>query len=239
MHRESYDLTKTPSEASKDFAHLLGSLATPVGVLEEKERARAEQMLHELPAAFQKAISVEGEPEREGILSGIRDHLTELERLLAGQKMMFQASALAMRVAARHLTANLTAVFEELLDICDSVNSLIEGDSMRQMGIKPRPKAPSKAKKAPKTYAKAQDEILDALKKKGWTVVAHLKVPHATAPDGEFRFWFKPQAIYASTGITVKNFGDARSVFARDYRFGDIGEFVSGLEKYAERHSAA
>ncbi len=72
---------------------------------------------------------------------------------------------------------------------------------------------------------------------KGWAVKAHLKTPHATNPEGTFRFWFKPQAIYYSKGGNVNDFGDARSMFAADYRTVETEAFVNGLLAYSKKHT--
>lgn len=58
------------------------------------------------------------------------------------------------------------------------------------------------------TFKAAQTMHLTALAALGWTVAANLKVPHATRADG-LRLWFKPQAIYVSTG---RDLGAARSL---------------------------
>lgn len=58
------------------------------------------------------------------------------------------------------------------------------------------------------TFKAAQGIHLANLATLGWVVSPALKVPHATRADG-LRLWFKPQAIYASTGT---NLGDARSL---------------------------
>jgi hypothetical protein len=58
------------------------------------------------------------------------------------------------------------------------------------------------------TFAQARACHLAGLAALGWTVAAHLKVPHATRRDG-LRLWFRPQAVYAGLGT---DFGAARSV---------------------------
>lgn len=50
------------------------------------------------------------------------------------------------------------------------------------------------------TFAQARGVLLAHLKTKGWAVSEHLKVPHATSPDGRVRLWFKPQAVWVSVG---------------------------------------
>jgi hypothetical protein len=61
-----------------------------------------------------------------------------------------------------------------------------------------------------KTYSQAHKDLLNYLEKQGWSVSKGLKIPHATSPDGELRLWFKPQAIYDSSG-SPHTFGRARS----------------------------
>ncbi len=85
-------------------------------------------------------------------------------------------------------------------------------------------------KRPPKTYAQAQAEVLTLLTKKGWTVQQGLKIPHATAPNKQFRLWFKPQAIYFSEGLSLKNFSDARSAWVPDYRHMSAEDIVQKLE---------
>ena len=60
-----------------------------------------------------------------------------------------------------------------------------------------------------KTFKQATTDHLATLATLGWAVKAGLKIPHATAPDGQTRLWFKPQAVYASRG---SDFGAARSL---------------------------
>lgn len=226
----------SPSAANREFHTLLQKLHEPVEQLpEHTEKHRGEELLKEIPAHFQKAVAsdLDDEATRGHLLAQTRDLLTELERLVAGQKMLFTAAA---RVAARFRSGSTQEVFKELNDILDNIEGWIQHDSMRVLGIKPGPKAPGpRGPKAPKTYAKAQDEILAELAKTGWKVVPHLKIPHATNPDGTFRFWFKPQAIYYSTGREVKNFGEARSIFTKDYRFEPPHQFAEELLADAKR----
>jgi len=56
------------------------------------------------------------------------------------------------------------------------------------------PKGPKVPKR--KTYRQAQDDIMDYLESQGWALRDGLKVPHATAPDGRCRVYFKAQAVY-------------------------------------------
>lgn len=66
-----------------------------------------------------------------------------------------------------------------------------------------------------KTYAKAKDDIMAYLDKKGWKVQKGLKVPHATSPDGDLRLWFKGQSIHTSEGNN-HSLGSARSYTGYD-----------------------
>lgn len=61
------------------------------------------------------------------------------------------------------------------------------------------------------TFKAARAAALDYLDSEGWAVKRGLKVPHATAPGGDVRLWFKPQAVYLSHGERHR-FGDARSL---------------------------
>ena len=55
-----------------------------------------------------------------------------------------------------------------------------------------------KAKAGKLTYAQARTLILESIRNAGgWVLNPLLKVPHATAPNGRIRFYFKPRAIYA------------------------------------------
>ncbi len=54
---------------------------------------------------------------------------------------------------------------------------------------------------ARRTFAKAREEIFDYFVSEGW--IPHdpwkvKKVPYLTSPDGSFRLWFKPQAVWYS-----------------------------------------
>lgn len=57
------------------------------------------------------------------------------------------------------------------------------------------------------TFKAAQSAHLAALAALGWSVAAHLKVPHATRADG-LRLFFKAQSVYVTTG---RDLGSARS----------------------------
>lgn len=170
----------SPAEAARHFAVLLGSLEEAVKGLPEGEQHRAGALIHEVAGEFHKLLATKEEHERSTMLARTRDHLTELERLLAGQRQLF-ATELRERVAARYLLAlhePVTQIFKELFSILDAIADLIEADTMRRLGIKPTPSVPGKPRvKAPKTYKQAQDEILQHLQKAGWTVVGHLKSP--------------------------------------------------------------
>lgn len=95
---------------------------------------------------------------------------------------------------------------------------------------------------APKarTYAIARADILRALRADGWDVRENLKVPHATHPSGEFRLWFKTQAIYYSTGDRRRGVGslsDAQSLWIGDIRTMPVAEVLADIER-ARKQSA-
>lgn len=62
------------------------------------------------------------------------------------------------------------------------------------------------------TYDEAKRTLLADLRSRGWAVSGPLKVPHATAPDGCVRFWFKPQAVHFTVGRGLHTLGEARCV---------------------------
>lgn len=46
------------------------------------------------------------------------------------------------------------------------------------------------------TYQSARIRLLAALAANGFTIRPGLKVPWAEPPDGSYRLWFRPQAVY-------------------------------------------
>lgn len=86
----------------------------------------------------------------------------------------------------------------------------------------------------PRTYAIARADILRALRADGWDVRENLKVPHATHPSGEFRLWFKTQAIYFTTGDRRRGAGslsDAHSLWIGDIRTMPVAEVLADIER--------
>ena len=82
-------------------------------------------------------------------------------------------------------------------------------------------RAPARHRNPARTYAEARADILRALRAEGWDVRENLKVPHATHPSGDFRLWFKTQAIYFTTGDRRRGqgtLGDAYSLHMGDIR---------------------
>ena len=209
----------------KEFHHLVEELHGPVeGLPEGKEKARAKQVYHDLSQGMEWL-------NRPPALEKKRNDITELERLLAGQQMLFEASV-ANRVARRFLALHTTEIFKKLLDVLDAAETRMSG------GGAGTPQAPQKrGPKAPKTYKQAQDAILAELHKAGWSLSGNLKIPHATNKEGTFRLWFKPQAIWFTAGREVSSFHAARSLWAKDYRFEDAAKFAKGLEAYAAKHA--
>ena len=67
------------------------------------------------------------------------------------------------------------------------------------------------------TFSAARAELLAYLRAHGWDVKTSgpsgpLKTPHATSPSGSLRLWFKPQAVYFTTG-RHHELGGARSLW--------------------------
>lgn len=102
---------------------------------------------------------------------------------------------------------------KQFLDTADEVEAAI-----RQRGEAKRP-----------TFQAAKAAILAYLQQQGWKVNPHLKVPHATSPDGELRLWFKAQAVYYSWG-DKHTLGDARSLHS-DIRDMTPEAFVAEAER--------
>lgn len=89
---------------------------------------------------------------------------------------------------------------------------------------------------APKarTYAVARAQIINALRTDGWDVRENLKVPHATHPNGDFRLWFKTQAIYFTTGGRRRGQGslsDAHSLWIGDIRAMPVAEVIADIDR--------
>jgi hypothetical protein len=235
------------AEAQRDLLRLLGLVGHHVSALPESslERTEAERLVLNASGLVKHLVQSSTEDmERKVTLNALRGRLTELEKILRGQLLMFVASmgpkgGAQARVALRFVAASysdLDGVFKALFNILDDLEVGIQSDILQELGVKPkRVTSPSRVK-APKTYAKAQEEILRLLESGGWSVRGGLKIPHATSPDGSFRFWFKPQAIYYTYGAGVKDFGEARSMFARDYRLVAAEEFVKGLLAFARKY---
>lgn len=75
--------------------------------------------------------------------------------------------------------------------------------TMRRHTRRDEPKPVRKLKRP--TFAEARARLLDHLKAVGWNVKTWgpsgpLKTPHATSPEGTFRLWFRPQAVYYTSG---------------------------------------
>jgi hypothetical protein len=85
------------------------------------------------------------------------------------------------------------------------------------------------------TFAKARTAIWKTLEGAGWKMSdPALKVPHATAPSGSFRLWFKPQAVYYSEGRPPFAQNDARSLWL-DIRELDGPRFLALVTRYTEK----
>ena len=90
----------------------------------------------------------------------------------------------------------------------------------------------------PATYAEARSSLLDELESRGWSVRRNLKVPHATAPHGQFRLWFRPQAIHYTRG-GQHSLGNARSIsYDLDIRKMSPSQFMSWLHDSFREASA-
>jgi hypothetical protein len=82
------------------------------------------------------------------------------------------------------------------------------------------------------TFKQARAAILDHLRKEGWSLSSlTLKIPHATAPSGLLRLWFKAQAVYFTKG-NVHKFNAARTVmYDLDIRQMDGPKFLAMVQR--------
>lgn len=100
-------------------------------------------------------------------------------------------------------------------------------------------KAVEDISEAKKTYAQAQADIIAGLEKDGWKVkkigpnMKPMVVPHATSPMGDFKLFFKKQAIYMTHGDG--DLGNARSLHLPDIRQGDYASFSQALGRWTGR----
>lgn len=78
------------------------------------------------------------------------------------------------------------------------------------------------------TFAVARNAIFSVLGQNGWQLSDPiLKVPHATAPDGSIRLWFKPQAVWMGESTKL---GDAHSLFV-DIRDLSTDQFIAYIAR--------
>lgn len=85
----------------------------------------------------------------------------------------------------------------------------------------------------PRTYAVARAQIINALRADGWDVRADLKVPHATHPNGDFRLWFKTQAIYFTAGRHgLTSMANAHSIGIGDIRAMSVDAVLADIEMW-------
>ena len=240
------------ARAKARFVQLLDLLTWPTENLGGREGARAKEILVELTKLWSggrlhTARTWESEDER--FYSVTRVWLDELERLLAGQRQLFSPSS---RPPASEHRRGVAKVFRQLRAIVAALPRIVENEKFtghvhpsieyrsRNTGLKPgakptRPAAKRKSapKKAPRTFVQARDHVLVVLGRKGWYLSPPLKVPYAEKDD--VRLWFRPQAVWASSGLNRTKMGEARSVYNEDYRFLDPAAVADTLERIAER----
>ena len=82
-----------------------------------------------------------------------------------------------------------------------------------------------------KTFDQARQDIFAELQRRGWTLKTGLKTPHATSPSGNFRLWFKPQAVHFTEGAK-HDAGDARTImYDLDIRHEDPAAFLDWVQR--------
>lgn len=228
---------RTPREALAKLAALIETLREPVFDLADPADFKPASALFNRLVKIPTALYGDQDG-AEKLIPQVKGWVEELERILAGQMHLF-ASETERRTAFKKVVANLQPVFDGILEILDLIVPLVQKDTMRNLGIKPAPRGrpsgrPSQPQtRAPKTYAKAQLELMDLLTSKGWDVKRGLKVPHAADPSKRFRLWFKPEAIYLSQGSS-HTLGTARSIshLFGDIRFSNAQAIYDKLAKY-------
>jgi len=88
------------------------------------------------------------------------------------------------------------------------------------------------------TYPQKKAELFKALKDAGWTMSDPLlKTPHATSPNKLARLWFHPRSIYLSTGLTVTQAKESRSIDS-DFKKWSADGFVKWANHFAEAEEA-
>lgn len=98
------------------------------------------------------------------------------------------------------------------------------------------PRGRMKEAKRP-TFQQAREGIFKYLESRGWTVKASLKVPHATDRNGQWRLYFKPQAVYLdydSGRRSQFSLNDARSIFT-DIRDLTPEEFLAKVNNMLQK----
>ena len=249
---EYEDLHKAQQKFQREVFSLVDMIDT---IVDPRSKNRAQDIVENIGEQLDTAIAKEG-PDQERNLGVINKHLHELEQLFAGQGMLFAASFRRARITQK----DIPRVFKSLRDTLDEVASLLEEireekeslakyrekvqrstyDKLQEMGAVPAKKpgrTPGQTPAAPRpklTYAKAQEMIMKELAALGWKLSGPLKIPHATSPSGQFRLWFKAQAIYSSQGSETTSFKAARSTWSGDIRQpGAVDQFIAWAKKKA------
>lgn len=125
----------------------------------------------------------------------------------SAKKTSKKAAKKSSRASSEPSPAPAPRVAEAELEIRVGAAPVAEAPSVRlpptrapKSRVKPTAEGSSapKARKGKLTYAQARTLILESIRSAGgWSTNPLLKVPHATAPGGRIRFYFKPRAIYA------------------------------------------
>lgn len=240
-------------QAQRKFQTVVLTLTDVLETISDpRAKNRAEDIIGDLGEELDQALTTEG-PSQEKYLGAIDVQIKELEKLLAGQRMLFTAAhRVALRFVARVNVNDVPRVFKILRDILDEIAQLLEeireekaeaAAAEARRNFKPefpdidysrRPSKPGKpsAPRAKITYARAQNQIMISLDRMGWKISGPLKIPHATSPSGKSRLWFKAQAIYSSEGLRVNDFKSARSTWAGDIRQdGAVDAFLAWAKK--------
>ena len=103
------------------------------------------------------------------------------------------------------------------------------GSRARRVPVVPTsaPAPSAAAAPAPRTFAAVRAMLLAGLSDRGWTVKRDLKVPWAS--KGEYRLWFKPQAIYHGA---TKAIADARPLSSDMREYATVDDLLQAVERH-------
>lgn len=164
----------------------------------------------------------------------LQERLLDLSRRESGTAQnILKLAASFFQAQADMIAAHLISDSEGLRASADLRSSAEK--ALRQMVTKYLKETGRLApKKKLPPFKKVHEAIRQAFLRRGWTASPSLKVPYVTSPSGEMRLWFKPQAIYFSTG-NRHNLNGAHTTTYEDLRTMSVNEFERLVERIMQR----